>query len=116
MQDRQSGQLIHPKPVTIHFLMFPGVDGGRIRRIGGSAENGIRGQHAALKGIKDSFTGQRFDHTSGIADVQQVPVRGLYGIPGQWSDRLPAVFGGKSEFLSRILAKSFCMFRSAHQA
>ena len=46
MQDRQSGQLIHPKPVTIHFLMFRGIDGGRIRRIGGCAENGIRGQHA----------------------------------------------------------------------
>jgi hypothetical protein len=43
-------------------------------------------------------------------------VRGLYWIPGQRSDRLPAVFGGKSEFLSRILAKSFCMLRSANQA
>jgi hypothetical protein len=116
MQDRKSGQLIYPKPVTIYFLVLPGVDEGGVRRIGGGAENGVRGEHTALKGIKDSFASQRFDHASGIADVQQVPVRGLNWIPGQWGDRLPAVFGGKSEFLIRILAKSFCMLRTANQA
>ena len=72
MQDRKSRQLIYPEPMTIQLLLLPAVNEGRVRRIGDRTRNGVCGKHSALQSIKNPFSGQGFDHASGVADVQKV--------------------------------------------
>jgi hypothetical protein len=74
MQDRKSRELVYPEPMTIDFPMLPGVNESGVRRIGYRAGNGVRCERTALEGIKDPFSGQRFDYARGVADVHQVRV------------------------------------------
>ena len=115
MQDRESRQLIDPEPMTIHLPMLPGVNEGRIRRIGHCTGNGVCGERSALQRVENSFAGQRFDHPGGVADVHQVWALRLNCRSRQGSDRLPMVLGRQPEFLCCFLAKSVRMFRPANQ-
>ena len=115
MEDCESSQFIDPEPMTIHFLMLPGVNESRVRRIADCGGNGVGGKHSALQCIKNALSSQGFDHASGVADVQQVEVLRLNGASGQRGDRLPTMIGRQSEFPGCFLPKLFGMFRPANQ-
>ena len=95
--------------------MLPGINEGRVRRIGDRSGNGVRSEHSALERIEDPFSGQWFDYASGVADIHQVCALRLNRWPGQRGDRLPTMFGREPELLRRLLPKLFRMLRTADQ-
>ncbi len=117
-ENRGAREAVQPKAAAVEFVVFGLVATSRGLEVAGFVErpNRFRGKFTRPKRVVDAFSGERLDHTGGVADQEQSATGGGDGGAAQWGNRMPGMVARQAELLLGPGAQGGQRFWFADQA